>query len=392
MIPPALWVIYRPPVAPRWLAVAGLVVAFIWLPYLGLQLDRGFADLRSQLTLQNIVPTNYREAWCDASLNIRTIEPQSAGAAGGGLRAGPPLGTPPPVEATQPSLMERLLGRVRAAVEGVLAPFLESASWAPFAWVLAALTLIALAATAMTLSPVQRITDRLRGRSRREVLEAASADPADPAVRRMAVSREALLLATLLPWLILLAVAEPGLPVRFFWLWSLLAIWLAAFFTQVLAPRLRIGLGAAVGVLVVGSLLVNPLVGHLGSWLRDGWEGADPAEVVVVDAVASRLHAQGRTSAAIGYRPLIYAFMASYNIIDPDYRVGTEFDLLFQYRAGITNLNTCPEGISAADEYRIVQIEPLPGPDAPRDYFDVPVAQDFHTLAVFYRYHLLQRD
>jgi hypothetical protein len=381
---PALWLAYRPPVPIRGLALAGMAALILWLPYLGLQLERGFADLRSQLTLQNIVPANYRDTWCDPQLIIGTIGQPEPGPRDdpGNL---PPV-SPTPVEPSDPAL-DAVVGRARTALLGLLAPFSASAPWTPFAALLAAMCLISFAVTAVDLP-------RIRGIRRRVGMGLAGDEPQpDPAAGPTNQhARAVLLLATAVPWLILLLVAEPGATVRFLWLWSLLAIWAAAFVTHVLGPRIRAE-GVWLAALVVPvALVINPIQGHLDSWLADGWEGADPAEVVVADALAAEIRTDGRTSAAIGYRTYIYEFMASYNIIDADYRVGTEFDTLLHFRNGISNTNVCPEGVSSGDEYRIVQIEPLPGADVPRSYFDVPVTIGFHTIAAFPRYQLLERD
>ncbi len=48
---PALWLIYRPPLGRRAMLVAVAASLFIWMPYLRFEAGRGFADLRSLLTL-----------------------------------------------------------------------------------------------------------------------------------------------------------------------------------------------------------------------------------------------------------------------------------------------------------------------------------------------------
>ena len=74
-----------------------------------------------------------------------------------------------------------------------------------------------------------------------------------------------------------------------------------------------------------------------------------------IDYVASQFRSQERDRASIGYQILIYGFMAQFNILDSQYKVGAEFDFLFKSRHGISNTNRCAEGVARNDEYRIVQ-------------------------------------
>jgi hypothetical protein len=84
--------------------------------------------------------------------------------------------------------------------------------------------------------------------------------------------------------------------------------------------------------------------------------------------------------------------MATYNIINPQYKVGAEFDLWFKYRHGIANTNGCAEGLSPSDEYRIVQPQPKSGPEEPREYFDVPLDGNFQLLRQFGPYQVFRRQ
>src|SRR5262249_12293825 len=117
----------------------------------------------------------------------------------------------------------------------------------------------------------------------------------------------ALVLSLLIPWGILLGVAEPdpyplGAEKRFWWLWPLQGSRLAWFVTNLL-PRLRVprlyrwGLLALLMVLVLG----NPLVlSHLEAWWHSGWAGVEAPEIQVVDYLAAHLRAHGTTQAAVG--------------------------------------------------------------------------------------------
>jgi hypothetical protein len=102
------------------------------------------------------------------------------------------------------------------------------------------------------------------------------------------------------------------------------------------------------------------LIARVDSWLHQGWAARDAPEVQVVDQVAALMQAGGQSSqAAIGYEVDLWKFMAYTHVIDPRYKAGADFDLLFKYRHGIANLDGCAEGFHASDRYRIVQVVPL---------------------------------
>jgi hypothetical protein len=197
------------------------------------------------------------------------------------------------------------------------------------------------------------------------------------------------------PWGILLLIAEPDKPERFFWLWPVQVVLLTGLATTLAARSrrhfVRIARWAAPLALVL--LLVSaPMLAHLQSWFRTGWAGPDAEEVQVADALGSYLKARGIDRTEIGYETFIYPFMANYHAIDPTYKVGAEFDLLLRDRYGITNLNQCAEGVSSSDDYRVVQVEPQSEADAPRNYFDVERDSTFQTLGRVGSYDILARE
>ena len=203
-----------------------------------------------------------------------------------------------------------------------------------------------------------------------------------------------LVLSLAIPWFILLLVAEPGKPERFWWLWPLQAMFVAAFIIWIL-PRFRIS-RPLIWLISIGTTIIvlwNPnLLGHASAWREIGWPGIDTPAVQVVNYVTGELEAEGKKQAAIGYHFFIYRFMAAYNITNPEYKVGMDFDLLFKYPHGITNTDQCAEGLSPLDEYRIVQTKPQDGEGTPRLYFDVPLARDLKLLRQFGPYQVFKRQ
>jgi hypothetical protein len=202
-----------------------------------------------------------------------------------------------------------------------------------------------------------------------------------------------LVISLVVPWFILIIVAEPGKPERFWWVWPIQVIFLAAAVAYFLPkfPVPRPIVAAAQLVLAVLVVLNTTLLGRIESWRTDGWDGEDPEEVRVIDYVADQIREEGKSKAAIGYQLFIYPFMAEYHITNPIYRVGGELELLLQFRHGIANTDQCAEGVSATDEYRIVQRRPKTGPEEPRQYFDVPLDERFRLLRRFSLYEVFKR-
>ena len=143
--------------------------------------------------------------------------------------------------------------------------------------------------------------------------------------------------------------------------------------------------------MLVFMLLGNSVTtSRVKAWYKDGWPGSDPDEIRAVEYVANQL--QGRQQAAIGYQTFIWDFMAKFNIVDPHYKVGAQFDLLFKDRHKISNTNRCAEGVSPHDEFRIVQTKPA-GTEAERNwYFDSPLDGSFQFMQQFGLYQVFRKS
>jgi hypothetical protein len=202
-----------------------------------------------------------------------------------------------------------------------------------------------------------------------------------------------LVISLLVPWLVLVIVAEPGKPERFWWVWPIQVILLAASVAYLL-PKFPVPRPIIPAAQVVLALLVvlNPtLLGRVKSWRADGWAGKDAEEVQVMEYVAGHIREEGKSEAAIGYQLFIYPFMAEYHITNPVYKVGGELELLLRYQHGIRNLDQCAEGVSPQDEYRIVQRRPKNGPEEPQSYFAVPLGEEYRLLRRFNLYDVFKR-
>jgi hypothetical protein len=451
---PALWLVYRPPVRVTPLLAAAALLAVVWYPYVRFEAPRHFVDIRSQQLFQNITPADYKRAWCDPQRNFRTAARVSAasasrtptgvisdaagstgtGAASSAVDLAHSIFTDKIVSNFRPiANLERtasaisyvlvvlvvvslLFWSVYGANGGGGPPLARQAPWyRRFTTMTAAGVVVAFAVHELVrvsgsqlgvsgslFSAVERFTKLLvlggltllvanwAGAALSRALARAGVPFQTP---EEAVVRRVLVLCLAVPWFILLVVAEPGKPERFWWLWPLQVLFLAAFAIELL-PRL--GLPRAASWLLQGALVVvivgnSFLSGRLESWQSNGWSGRDADEVQAIDYVSRRLHTAGRDRAAIGYNVYFYPFMAKYHVINPEYKVGADFDVMFRYRYGITNTDTCAEGFSVRDEYRIVQRAPLRVDEAATTYFDARLHARFRKLRQFGTYEVFKR-
>jgi Dolichyl-phosphate-mannose-protein mannosyltransferase len=369
---PVLWMTYRPPFFSRLHLLVAILVLAVWYPFLRFEMSRGFRDLESLLLLHNIMPSDYKVAWCDSGLSLKSLPSTSA----------------PSVSDTGTLQKRRnsgliILGRVIRLAgrigDKLIANFQEETPFRRIRITLLLLTLFTLVSFGMNIP----FLDARSGSWISRALGAArGVDQTKTA---------AFVLALAVPWLTLVLVAEPGRPERFFWLWPLQVIALVASVTNVGArlpmPRPLLWIGM---VMVIAAVATPTLKSHFERWLRNGWAGSDPEELKVVDYVADQIHEGGREHAAIGYQIFVYEFMPKYAIIDRQYKVGAEFDFLFKHWHSIANTDQCAEGISPNDEYRIVQTRPKDGQGEPRQYFAVPSDKRFRPLRRFDLYQVFK--
>jgi 4-amino-4-deoxy-L-arabinose transferase-like glycosyltransferase len=442
IILPIVWLCYRPPVRPLPLLIAGLVILTVWSPYLRLEATRGFADMKSQLFLRYMLPEHYRQSWCDSSRTLTTwqkpAEPTTHGASVSSTESSPrePVGQPGlsqraamlkdkvlfnfahavPIPGVDVVLLLLVLGAVLLctvpASSGERTPAAQrpphQRRLARVAMLLIVVSLVFYAVLLGRLPGAVLIPASGVARKLPQVLLLVGVGllgapwviaATQRILRRLGVELHPTLPMRLLaislavPWFILVIVAEPGKPERFWWVWPIQIVFLAASVAYLL-PKFRVPRSVVAGAQVALALLVvlNPtLLGRIKAWRADGWAGKDAEEVQVIDYVAGQIRGDGKSDAALGYQLFIYPFMAQYHITNPVYKVGGELELLLRYQHGIRNTDQCAEGVSAMDEYRIVQRRPKNGPDEPRAYFDVPLGQQFRLLRRFNLYDVFKR-
>jgi hypothetical protein len=441
---PILWLYYKPPLrlAPVLASVA--IIFFVWFPFLQFELPRRFADIRSQVFQQPIHPANPEKSWCDASLTLRRWEDD--------------ISTPQQVQmqsmsAGDADLFDRLwnvgdkaLSSFQAITSTSLASFIlllltlgclllssvsgaiqnQTSKTAPvdfrhgrLFWFAVGLILFGLLLGGLLILIGSLGLDAILQGSKRLLIEKLQkislfsgacllgcswvAAIAQRFLVRLGIqiqpperaeASRLLVIGLLVPWFLLLLLAEPGKPERFIWLWPLQSLFLAAFFTNIL-PRLNVpwSFMRAGLVAIVLLVVVNPfLAARVKAWTQAGWSGKDAEEIQVVDSIVDLIQVEGKKEAAIGYQIFIYPFMADYNVTNPLYKVGAEFDLIFQFKHGIKNTNQCAEGFIDWDEFRIVETNPKPLKESPREYFPVVMNEQFNFVGQFGSYQIYRRS
>jgi Dolichyl-phosphate-mannose-protein mannosyltransferase len=437
---PVLWLVYRTPVR-RWAVVtAAGVTLLIWAPYLRFEATRGFVDLTSQVLRQAILPVHPQQSWCDPTLTSREWGESARAADATASQSVHASG----LTSTDP--WQRLLTRGKAILGGLpdnfehvlhvpgatfgtpvgmvlLLQALSSLTWCSLsessaAWIdrlwcpwrvplAVGLLLGSVLANEFVLAWIVQAKGHLAPptletlRIWQVVLGLCGLAFWLPSWARMPVQSQqatmqvrVLVLSLLIPWGILLGLAEPdpyplGPEKRFWWLWPLQVILLAAFVTKIL-PRLRVPrlYRWVILSLLMVFVLGNPhVLSHMEEWWHSGWAGLDAPEIQVVDYLAGHLRAHGKTQAAVGYQVFFDRFMAEQHAIDPRYKVGADFDLLLKLRHGISNVTQCAEGISRDDEYRILQMYP----SERVGYFPLAPESRVHLLQRFGPYQVIKR-
>jgi hypothetical protein len=395
-IVPVVWWLYRPRFRIAPLLSAGVLAVVIWYPYLAFQQSRGFVDLRSQVSRQPIRPVESQQSWCNPGLT-------------------PAWGS---WDLTQDSLQNRSWVKSITDRAGLilrkllLANFESNASPRPVAFGLFILTLSGLGVWSigswkgLIASTVENPAGWTRGLrwtgaatvgfglllngfilSRFVSVDGRLAESTLSTLRLAQVilvtgglaiiwrpsaiisalraagryldqgNKTFLALSLIVPWTVMLLITDSERLERSWWMWPLQAIAIASVVAwlpiRLQVPRPAVWFASVLLVLVLAGN--NLLLSHLQSWRKDGWSGTPSAAMMTLNHVAALVQADGKQAARIGYEMAVPAWTPIFNNVDPRYKTGANFDLLFIHKHGITNLNTCAEGAAPGDEFRIVE-------------------------------------
>ncbi len=449
---PFLWLVYRPPVSPGSLLAAAAVGGALWFPYLSFDMEHGFSNIISQLTVNMVVPRDYERTWYDPGLR-QVLTDQLGGIDLAGFERNAPF--------ESAADFFKQIGIVVAKKISVVGVFLTANFAVPFknfAVKSVLMTGLSLASLFVIVVGVRDDARRFtphgasgllrRGRiwlsvaglvslalgvifNELTVARFISKDgylwPNEVSVIRqfqfillvvgmallwrrrlgrllanwlnMTSRREGterlreflrfLSYAFLVPGLLLVLTADPSHSRRFVWLWPLQSIFLAVFTVRFL-PMLGVGRGArtTLGLVLFFLLAWNPLANATTAWLRNGYAGPQNPLSEAVAFLAGQISGQGRSSASIGYNVPFSGYQISYNVIDSRYKVGAIADFLLRRRFGINNEDKYAEGVHPDDEFRIVRPPPSGKTMA---FYIAPPREGFAPIAEFGDYTILKR-
>jgi hypothetical protein len=447
---PVVWLFHRPPLTTSSVLIGAIVAAGIWYPYLKFEYGREFLDLRSQIWRQSIAPAQYSKSWCNPGLTLHSLEVGSStpphapeqqfdASSSGWTRL--------------LSRVQSALARANFAVAGLFSNFERAARIRPIKGVMGVLLLLSLAffsvptirsradpgvrsplflencintagvgmlvlavianefiiARYLSIDGILQRSTVLHIRWLQVILAVAGlmlllmktraadwlnrARLADTLRGCHPKKIEVLVLTLVIPWALLLVLVEPNRLDRLWWVWPIQLIFLAALMTyvpeQLRLPRIFAWVGSSCLLfMIAGNAL---LLSKVSAWQVDGWSGRDPAQLEAIDYVAAQVRAKGTNKAPIGYQMSFWRFEAIFNVLDPAYKVGAEFDFLFRYR-GISNTDGCAEGASPDDEFRIVETKPGWSDPSGRGYFDIPPERGLALTQQFGRYQVFQKS
>jgi len=415
---PLVWLIARPPVWSRYVFIALVLGLVVWLPYLKFEHGRGYVDLKSQFTRHSIfyetetlarVETMAREynlpfdkfrppapnhGSRPLSLKAKVLESAddfavsavramtNVGANWSGygwgdlLSAG--LGTVVLLFAlAQPINSLKPVAGGKGNLEcGGLTPLsatprlTKAVSKGPLTAIGLGLILLALVANEWVLARFLSADGRIEDYTIRPIrffqvvlastgvillvrkpiligMKRLAAMPATP------LGTVALVLVP--PWLLLMWMAAPDAPYRFWFLWPLHLVVMVGMFT--LLPGCFTWGKAVTRVLLVVALMIlvvnSAVLGRIKEWREHGWR-SESEEVCALNCLGEAIVKERGKKVAVGYIMPFQPFMAYYHVLDSQYKVGLPYDWYLLSTYGVRNLNSAPKGVSDEDHYRFV--------------------------------------
>ena len=389
LILPVVWILYRPPLQLWPMLTAIIISATIWLPYLRFEYTRDFSDIISQLSRKRNAPADYKTAWCDPGAAMKHLEYTQEITPGSSNLWFTVTKSLQPQNLLPKTLITGLFGNFKRNLR------LPSTAYILFGLFTTGLFLLNKRAIGSTAR--QCVSNAFH----RWILSSGREDRA-----LLTPTPGALIPLLLIPWAFLLYSSKDYVilqETRYWWLWPAQIIVLAALVTDVArrlnTPRSITWIAQAA---ILAMIVINPLIlERIETWTARGWSGGNLYEKQSVDYIAKLIHANNRNNAAIGYNTFFYDWLPGQHALDRRMKVGMEFDLLFRFLHGITNTDTCAEGFSAADEFRVVQTKPSStlkypfgyldefDPDA---YFYIPPDQNFIIIRRLGPYLVLKRS
>lgn len=331
---PLIWLIYRPPIGPSWVAAGVLYSVLVWAPYLRFESGRDFVDLRSQLGRRDLPVPSLAEKF---SGQIEAFDQGSGRWTTLGEPSEPDQARSQEIVAPH-SLGTRIMNRVGLSVQAIFSNFRESR------------VLLFVAGPLVLLVPALWLLSR-RDWLRRVPILSRTAVCFDRRQDQMTV----LLVSLTVPWLAMIE-ADPNTPYRYWGLWGLQAV-AAGAGIMLLVRGLSIS-EKMESMLMIGVALAcafdSPVPSRLSDCLRHGFGGDRSPGARICDALAVEAKATS-APARIGYRLNFAEFQLTYHALDPRYKIGGDFDRYLSGEHQIQNATASAQGFSEEDDFRIVQ-------------------------------------
>jgi hypothetical protein len=410
-IPLVAWIFFRPPMRILPLIATVAVGLLIWLPYLRYEVARDFIDIRSILTLTRISSQNTLESrtappYCLATLpgepdmRAETYIPYLGSASADRLVY--------PAEGIKPTLyyhactfflnIDRnfdggyfftplpilgvllwivfMVGLFQAAAMMVPASWTSHRALLRFSsapvWLVAGISLIV--SGLLFLGVWFSLRYMLAGKDHAFLLVAQQAQYFLPLLffslcagfhlglqpTRRDPAKVFTVFALWIPWLVVVLLAEPGRPERFWWLWPLqVALAVMALFQIVDAWKGPRWIYWVLTIVVMVAMFPAPeYFPRIQEILTRGYSGPDSGQIHVVDFIGKETRGSGKSQVAIGYR--FNGDKPDTAAADPSLWYGSWFNLMLQSRWQLENTDHVPAGISDADQWRIWTPPTLP--------------------------------
>lgn len=392
---------YRPRIRPAPVLAAAAIVLLLWAPYLKLQLDRRFVDIRASVTQTDIGPEKFS--------TLRSYG-DSLGTWSGPAQLGP--FTPPkdPSETRSRSgIWKRILTRAFWAAPNFVTNFSASHYLGAIPIVLTVLLIVlaghhlygvpgptrqtplvltlsvllvvcAIVANEITVSMI--VGRGLRGGERwfvrlmqvgmiafvigilarrrlSEFLKRMTARLGFRGTPRVFPDHLRIVAYVVLPtWLAFSIVAGAARNVRGFWVLQ----WLLVGLLLLYCPRYyRLSGWLRSGALVLAFVLVIPnraLLDNLRVWQEHGYEGQKHEILLAADTIARLSRSAGLESPRVGYFLSFNGTELTFALIDDRYGgIGSSVSQYLEIRHGISAADQPPEGFSSQDDFRIVQLK-----------------------------------
>jgi hypothetical protein len=403
LILPFAWLIFRPPLRFFPILAALLIGILIWIPYLRFEVPRNFIDIRSLLLREPIqtptelapqVPPPYCIAtlpgepdmrgetyipYLDSSVADRLVYPQSAGKGllyyrvcmvflnldrnfddGYFLSASPAIGTVGwiffimgmflSVTMLLPSewAQHGWLSRLRTAPLGLICATLLIAAGFFFllsGWMLGNLWAEKDHAFLLVGTQIQYYLPWM-------IFAGGVGMFLGLRIPRVPARNAWLLFCTWIPWLVLVLLAEPGRPERFWWLWPLQAAVMVFALHQFVRAwtNSQWALWFASAAMIIAVIPLPSYLPRIQNAIANGYAGEDPAQIRIADYIGRTESLADHKTTAVGYR---FANGPYLPVEDLSLWPGSWFDLLLLTRWRIENIDHPAAGISDKDEWLI---------------------------------------